>query len=119
MLQWLISQHAKPERQELELTRGRAGLCCSVCSFKQLLSYCQPRVTKSEGLRVLLRSHSFQMADPEVEASFLILVLGPETEVLCLSHSSCREPQCVILVLKPLVPASVWGRGPCTALISY
>ena len=52
------------------------------------------------------------MADPEVEASFLILVLGPETEVLCLSHSSCREPQCVILVLKPLVPASVWGRGP-------
>ena len=64
-------------------------------------------------------SLSFQMADPEVEASFLILVLGPETEVLCLSHSSCREPQCVILVLKPLVPASVWGRGPCTALISY
>ena len=29
------------------------------------------------------------MADPEVEASFLILVLGPETEVLFLIHSSC------------------------------
>ena len=48
------------------------------------------------------------MADPEVEASFLILVLGPETEVLFLIHSSCWVPQCVILVLKPLVPA-LWG----------
>lgn len=32
------------------------------------------------------------MANPEVEASFLILVLGPETEVLSLVHGGCWEP---------------------------
>ena len=49
------------------------------------------------------------MANPEVEASFLILVLGPETEVFFSGSPRLLGAPCVILFLKPLVPAL---RGP-------
>ena len=47
------------------------------------------------------------MADPEVEASFLILVLGPETEVLFLIHNIC---------IRCLDPGTLCGDKELTCL---